>query len=276
MSSSNLYGLLIGLVSFLLIFLIVSQLSSIGTAIGALIAAVVAFVAFMACTGHIKLNWTAIAAITAVLSTMWAVWFQEVRHYFSTPRLEVSLFESNHPWAVKQTGSDFDKGGPQSYRGLFVTMKVINTGKRTAARTRVLLTKVGSLDKNGQWTIEEKWIGTPLQWVLPLPSTDIERQLARDLVPNLPLHFRICSFSLLETRKGNVLLTYIMSYSEQREMLAHGEHCLEIRFFNDSGDLFPPKYIRVKFEDFSKAASLEEIAPFIKEIEVLDQSPWKE
>ena len=122
----------------------------------------------------------------------------------------MSLFESTHPYLVQREGIVLEKTGHEKYTGLFITIQLKNKGKRAANKTRVLLTEVCQKGQDGIWKpVEKRWTALPLQWDIPIYTTEPEREVGRDMVPNVPLDFNLASFDL-EKRKNQLLLTVMV------------------------------------------------------------------
>lgn len=273
MNTSNLISFLIALGAFLFIFALVAKLCSLSVATSAIVAAVATVFLFLVGAGCVKGNWIAVAAVAAILNIIWAVWHQEIRNYVMQPVFEMRLFESTSPYLLERKDHVLEANGKfESYKGLFIDFELTNKGKRTANRTQVHLTKVGHKGGDGCWNREKKWMAIPLKWVIPLSTRDLERELARDLVPNVPFYFSLGSFSK-DKRIGKLLLKYYLSPKHQTETFPPGEHCFEITVFDEDADKVPPKYIYVTFEDFSKVTKLEEVGNYVKKIEIMDSAP---
>lgn len=208
-----------------------------------------------------KINWTAVAAVGTLLVVVWATYHQGIREWINRPILEYSWFEANNSHLVRQIGVSFEKIRPKEYDGLFITVQLINTGKKTARDTQPILTKVAKKGKDGNWKLKDNWIPIPLQWVLGRGA------LQRDLVPKRPYLFNLGSFSA--AREGKLLITYAMIPKAQPETFEPGEYCFEISTFAVGAETHK-KYFYVEFQDFKALPDLSAI----KKVEMEDQPPW--
>ena len=226
---------------------------------------VIVFVIIIAAVAKIfKINWQAFAAVVTLFAVIWAVYSQDIKNRIDSPILEFSFFERASPHLSRQVQASVEKTGDKEYYGLFITIRLTNTGETVAHNAQVFLTKWGYKNEDNSWKVEDNWIDIPLKWVL-----ETEPQI--DLIPQRPYLFNIGSFS--NVRNGQFLFTYLMSNKGQKELVPHGEYCFEITAFAQRAATLK-KYFYIKFEDFKNEVDLKKIENYVHRVEMKDYPPW--
>jgi hypothetical protein len=225
-------------------------------------------------------NWAALAAFITLLALIFAVYSQELRFIINKPTVQYSFFEVNPPHLIEQVGTSIKRvnGGvmPISFKGQFLTLQLINSGKIIAKDTEVLLTDVWYKDVQKKWKRKKNWIAVPLKWIPPMYESSGSTIMTRSLTPKRPYRFNIGSIST-EHKKGQFFFAYYISLILQEDAVSHGEYWFEITAYAENMDP-KKKYIYIKFNDFADVAEndTKELKNRVTRIELADTPSFSE